>query len=635
MKKIEDAFIIKNAADAMKAARNSDFELEKEAMSVNVGPATIIGALTGATLAINKKKNKKIDFETEYNQIRNTTPRVKRPSVISGYYSQVEAMAQNLQVVFTPVSVIYLVKHNLKHIPIETINTDAMDNVMYEAWKNKNESFFKNMLINKMRVEINFAEKMFAKDILNSQAQINNHVLKRNGKMKKNANTDNILDLFEKTAEIKDIYSSLDDASRNKVAAVLCNMCDNDSSVEITWGFDGEAEKYAALGNVEDVFGVNFSADKIRNLEKKLEKPSYLRQNVDIGFLPDKVVYIVDNTVISTFPILNMNKESFEAFKLQNKAHFNKAFAREIEKGKKIMNKRAADDNDEVASGIEKTAANGIISAPRATVFRMAGIAPYVYYALLKKKYSYKWNEIDMAALIKMIEQSFKLDNTGIADIPLNKIMSIYTCLSEDTANSFTSPLAFEKIIRSFNDLPINFLISEKESITPNELIYGIVCYAEIMYDRGKDAYELFSDEIKSYIADLLFEKDIVIIYPQIAQNESAAEFFGEINNLILRRLIEKNNLNAENLPDEEYKSAVQNEILQPIAVDILSEMRDNGISEELSSDRIEEIAKSNEFDMSKEALLRRQIRINIEIDKYLESKQSLTGAQLTLYNLD
>lgn len=626
--------MIKNAADAMQAVRTGEFENEKVAMNINVGPATIIGALTGTALAINKKK-KKTDFATEYERIRNTAPRKEKPSVINGYYSQVDAVANNLSVVFTPLSVIYIVKHNLKHIPIETINTDAMDNVMYEAWKNKNEEFFKRMLVNKMRVEINFAEKMFAKDILNNQSQITNHVLKRNGKIQKNAFEDNSLELLEKTASIKELYSSLDNKTREKFAAVLCDMSDNGNSVEISWGFDGDAEKYAALGGVEDVFGMNFSADKIRNLEKKLEKPSYLRQNVDIGFLPDKVVYIVDNTVISTFPILNMNKESFDAFKKQDKVYFNRAFARDIEKGKKILNKKACEETEEVAPGTEKTAANGIISAPRATAFRMSGIAPYVYYAILKKKYSYKWNKTDMAALIKMIEQDFKLENSGIADIPLNKVMSIYTCLSEETANSLTSPLAFEKIIRSFNDLPINFLASEKESITVNELVYGIVCYAEIMYERNRDAYALFSDEIKSYIADLLLEKDVVVLYPQNANSESAIEFYGEINSLILRRLIEKNNLNMDAMDDEEYKSAVQNEILQPITVDILTEMRDNNINEEMSSEKIEEIAKQNEFDMSKESLLRRQVRINIEVDKYLESKRELTEAQLALYNLD
>ena len=90
-----------------------------------------------------------------------------------------------------------------------------------------------------------------------------------------------------------------------------------------------------------------------------------------------------------------------------------------------------------------------------------------------------------------------------------------------------------------------------------------------------------------------------------------------------------------DNMDSDGAKSAVQNEILQPLAVDILTEMRDNNVSEEISSDKIEAIAKANEFDMSKEALLRRQVRINIEIDKYLQSKYDLTEAQLALYNLD
>lgn len=634
MRKIEDSFIIKNASDALRAVRDGDFEVEKTAMNINVGPATLIGALTGATIAVNKKK-KKSDFATEYNQIRNTAPRIEKPSVINGYYSQVEAIAKNLKVVFTPLSVIYIVKHNLKYIPIETINTDAMDNTMYDAWKNKNEDFFKNMLINKMRIEISFAEKMFAKNVLDSQRTITNHVLKRKDSMKKRAYTDGTLEFMEKTAEFKDIYSSLAKDTREKMASMLCEMCDNGDCVEITWGFDGEAEKYASLGRVNDVFGANFSSDRIRDLEKKLSRAGYLKRNVDIGFLPDKVVYIVDNTVISTFPVLNMNKESFDAFKQQDKVYFNRAFAREIERGKKVLDKKAFEESNDVLSGSEKTAASRLISAPKATVFRMSGIAPRIYYMILKKQYSYRWNEIDMAALIKMIEQDFRLDTTGISDIPLNKIMSICTCLSEETVNAFSSPLAFEKIIRSFNDLPINFLASEKDTITVNELVYGLLCYAEIMNERGKNAYSLFSDEIKSYIADLLLEKDTVVLYPGNIDSEPAMEFYGDINSLILRRLVEKNNLNADSMDSEEYRSAVQNEILQPLTVDILTEMRDNNINEEALSDMIEELAKSNEFDMSKEALLRRQVRINIEVDKYIKSKTDLANAQLALYNLE
>ena len=58
MRKIQDTFVIKNAADAMTAAREGEFENEKLAMNINIGPATIIGAITGAALAINKKKSK-------------------------------------------------------------------------------------------------------------------------------------------------------------------------------------------------------------------------------------------------------------------------------------------------------------------------------------------------------------------------------------------------------------------------------------------------------------------------------------------------------------------------------------------------------------------------------------------------
>ena len=129
---------------------------------------------------------------------------------------------------------------------------------------------------------------------------------------------------MDKTAEMKYIYSGLEKNTAEKFAGVLFDLNDDDRVVEISWGFDGAAEKYASLGHVEDVFNANFSADKVRNLKKKLESPRYLRENVDIGFLPDKVVYIVNNVVISTFPVLDMNKQSFEAFKIHDSRYFNR-----------------------------------------------------------------------------------------------------------------------------------------------------------------------------------------------------------------------------------------------------------------------------------------------------------------------
>ena len=609
--------------------RDNNFEQEKIAMNITVTPGAVIGALTGTAIASRKKKK---NFQEEMAEIRQSRPFIeKRPKIVGNYYAQVDAVAKNLRVIFTPLSVIYIVRNNMKDIPIETINTSAMDNVMYDAWKNKNEDFFKRMLLNKMMMEISFAEKMFAKDIITNHDLIKKDVLSRNGKIVKEASCDSeVLSYIEKTAEIKNIYEGLSKTSAEKLASLLYDAVDDSKNVEISWGFDGNAEKYASLGNATDVFGANFSADRIKNVKKKLESPKYLRENVDIGFLPDRVAYIVNNVVIATFPVLNMDKQSFEAFKLHDSVYFNRKFYKELVKGNKAFAKAASEEAEE----FKKEAAAKLISAPKATIFRMGGISPYIYYEVLKRKYSYKWNEIDTAALIKMIEVDFNLNESGIADIPLNKILSISACLSEETVNAFTNTLAFEKIVRSFNDLPVDFLASEKDTISVNEMVYGIVCYAEIMYERGKDVYELFSDEVKDYIAEFLYEKNIAALYPAVSESASAMEFYGDINNLLLRLIIERNNLTSEDMDSKEYKEATQNEILQPITIDILTQIREKSISEDITSEFIEDIAKKYEFDLNKEALLRRQIKINLDVDEYVSKKIEMTEAQVNLYNL-
>ena len=109
--------------------------------------------------------------------------------------------------------------------------------------------------------------------------------------------------------------------------------------------------------------------------------------------------------------------------------------------------------------------------------------------------------------------------------------MSIYAVLSEETMNAFTSPLAFEKIARSFNELPIDFLSPESDGLGIGEIVYALECYAEIIADKGIDAYELFSDEVILYIANTMLDKDIVVIYPNLKnQTDSYMEFYFRLN---------------------------------------------------------------------------------------------------------
>lgn len=614
----KDSFLSENT-EIQKCA-----EEDKRPFGVSIGPGTVLGALIGAAIGVKKNGERQRDYQDRL-RIMNAPPNSKKtaPSMQGGYYSQATNLAKNLRVVFTPVSAIYLVKNGSNDVAIETINVDRMDDVMLNAWQRKDQDFFKRMLLNKMLMEINLAEKMFAKNIVANQQILTQNIAKRSG-IKKTASFDMEDDLCGYLDSILKMRSYYDGSSESqKLASVLGNMI-NGTDVLILPGLGEEPEKYASLGKVEDVFGINASTSNIRSLKSRLEKPLYLKKHLQVGFLPDRVSFVVDNTLITTMSVFDMNNKGFEAFKKQDQKYFKKLFSQTIK----------------IKPGINKTAAEGeqkvkLLNIPRATAFRMNEIHPYVYYQILKKKYGKAWNNCDLSALIKRIELDFKLEGTGIPDIPLNKIMSIYTCLSDETINAFTSSLAFEKIARSFNDLPIDFLTAENEGLGIGEITFALECYAQIMADRNVDSYELFSEEVISYIADVMLSKDIVVIYPETEnRTDTYMEFYTNLNRKILDKLIEKNNIDAIDSENIDMLSAKQNEILQPMAIQALTAIRAKQVSKDLASEYIDELCESNEFDMTKDELLRRQIQINLNTDDFLKGKLKAERAQMELYRL-
>ena len=272
----------------------------------------------------------------------------------------------------------------------------------------------------------------------------------------------------------------------------------------------------------------------------------------------------------------------------------------------------------------------------------MNEVNPVIYDRILTKKYGKSWTEIDLPAIIKMIEVDFSLNESGIPDIPLNKIMSVYTCFSQETLNAFVRPLAFEKIVRSFNDLPIDFLRQETDGIGVNELVYGIYVYEKLMERVGIDVYTLFSDEILQYIAELLYSKDVIVLLP--LRNETCGEyleFYSDINRRILSMLESNNQLDSmdakfESLEERRayHRDLYQNEILQPLTLEALTAIRSGEMSEDLTQEYLGQICEKHEFDMNKENLLRRQIQINLDADVFMEKKIGALEAQAALYNL-
>lgn len=594
----------------------------QEKVAFKVTPGMVIGSLVGAKLA-----DKKYDSVQDRERIRRTPAAVKtvekKPTIKGNYYSQAENLAKNLRVVFTPVSAIYVVKNGVKDVAIETIDIEKMDNTMHTAWQNKDQEFFKRMLLNKMFMDINLAEKIFARNAIMNQNILSNNLAQRVGIEKKASfNTpDDFGGYIDGILQMRKYYERLPEAQ--KLASVLESMSKH-KEVDIEVGLGTEPEKYASLGKVNDVFRIDSSTSSIRSLKKRLESPGYLKKNVQIGFLPDRVTFVVDNTLITSLPVFSMNQEGFKAFRVEDQKYFKRLFNKTI-KINQNMQKKAAEEELPIS----------LINIPKATVFRINEIHPIVYLKVLQKKYGKSWNGIDLPALIKRIELDFKLEGSGIPDIPLNKIMSIYTCLSEETANAFTSSLAFEKIVRSFNDLPIDFLNSESEGLGIAEITFGLEVYELIMADRGADAYELFSDEVIQYIADVMLDNDIVVIYPDKLQASDAyMKFYSEVNHQILEKLIAKNNLDKIENKNSDVVSAKQNEILQPLTIEVLEAIRSGQISEELTPEYVDELCEQNEFDVNKDALLRRQIQINLNTDAFLNSKRKSAVTQMELYKL-
>lgn len=566
--------------------------------------------------------------EADKERIRNIRPsrsrKAEKAMKLSGnYYSQAQNLVKNLRVIFTPISAIYVIKNGAKDVAIETVDVDKMDAMMRSAWERKDQTFFINMMVNKMMSDIHLAERMFVKQGIQNQTLINGAVAKQQGLHKRASVSDDnsMMGYLNSVLKMRTFYEN--SAESEKIADILLDMM-GDKEVNVVLGFDGEAEKYAALGKIDKTFGLNSSTSSMRSLKSRLESPGYLAKHLDVVFLPDRVSFVVDNTLIGTLPALDMNIDSFQAFQKHDKRHFQKIFRKEVKHPPK--------------GGIKKTAAArlGNKTVPIASAFRAASIQPKIYDLILSKQYGDDWNTNDLPVLIKRIELDFGLGTKGIADIPLNKIMSIYTLLSEDTVNAYSSSFAFEKNIRSFNNLPVDFLLNETDGLGINEVLFGLDVYDEVMKHRGVNIYEVLSDEIIQYLTDLLLDKDLSVVFPNDSDmSEKKEEFFATLNRQILNGLEQKNRLSMLEDDSEAFAHTLQqNEILQPLTIDVLQAVRSGEIDAKLTDEYIKRICARYQFDNSKSSLLRRQVAMNLEADKFIADNRDMLSAQMKMYSL-
>jgi translation elongation factor EF-1beta len=258
-----------------------------------------------------------------------------------------------------------------------------------------------------------------------------------------------------------------------------------------------------------------------------------------------------------------------------------------------------------------------------ADIFTRTDIHPMVYFLVLTRQYTAQWMTWESAALVKIIETDFNLTE-GIEDIALNKILSIQVANRSDAV--YTQHHAFEKVIRAFNDRPIDFFDREINDMTMEDLAFGLLTLQQVT--PHDDIFELFSQNVWNHMIDILLADENKIFYPValIEDKEGNGEKFIEKLNEIL--LDGANAQDTKNVNDMAIasKAIQENELICRIGLELLTKLRGmktdyNTIDDEkFISVMLDKINIPLE-DRIKE-IIKKHILKNIEMDIFLEGQQ-------------
>ena len=541
---------------------DSEFEssvIDKVAFDINMTPGTMIGSLTGALIA-----NKRMKEDILKKQFNDDATR----NLEGNYYTQVQNIVENLKVIFTPFGTVYVVKSKGREITIETIQTEEMNRDMYAAWQHKDYNYFKNLLINKMHSDIQLVEQNFAKKLLERQMGVKNGIMSRFGKQASEEDTDfedlTMPEFISQVSEARDFYSK-QTPQTEKIAGFLIDSSDS-IEFRISWGLERPFDKYAGVADHLGFLGLKDNTSDIKSLQKGFLDHGYLSDKVKVGFMPDRVLFMVDNKVVSTLPVIQMNEDAFIHFEKQDKMFFVNMFNKESKKGIMRMQGKIPPNSKLADFSIsEKRASyNGI-----ASIFERQDIHPIIYFIVLTRQYGGEWMTFEPYALIKIIEDDFGLSE-GIDDIALNKVLSIQ--VANNSKAIYEQSHAFEKVIRAFNDKPVDFLVREIDDIDIEDIAFAI----NVLFDvtPHKDIYDNFSDNVLSHIVEILCRNEYRVFSPeQMIEAPLKNKFVGLINLSLLNAF---DSVDTKGIDDHAHEASIikENAIIAHATMHILEELR-------------------------------------------------------------
>lgn len=586
--------------------------------SFSVGPGTVIGALVGLGIGMNQLKKRQ---EIESLPVKLPEPKLpkeksEKPMFSGDFYSDTKNLVNGLSTTFTPIGVMYSLKHKGQSVAIDTIERSEMTPEMKDMWQAKNSLYFKNLMLAKIYSEAQLAEQAFVKQMLSTQMQ----------KMHKKADEDECDGKFvyELSSYLEKLHDIIKEDSNNKIAVsnIVNEMEKSGATQEIELELSRPFEKYAGIIStlatdlIAKPLGFQLS-------EKRFTDPTYLKFHTDVQFLPDRVLFIVDSNLLGTLSVLNMNEEGYDAFNRKDRTYFKEFFITEAKKGLSQMQMKKT-------AATEETKESVVVNT---NPFLQQDVHPLIYAYVLDTKYGRDWVTWDTYALIKQLEMDFT-NGDPVDDIALDKVMAIQT-LRVSTI-PFESYHAFEKIVRALNGRSLDFFRREQSDLDPSELLFAIDAMQKLTPDN--DIYDDFMPEVIKYIADTMAMKELYCCNTPALAGEQTKEAFLVVLNRHLYRSIATFFISGSTFTHSEQETILQNAKMINTIVNEACEAVYKMPKEPTDKEIVLSIAKAagtigiSKLPPQTGRTLITQVKMNMALNDFLKARDAELQKQMTIF---
>lgn len=600
-----------------------DYPQKGNGFKIGVTPGAVVGALVGGAIAKNQVQ------KAEQQRIINERNLLNKelPAIDGNYYKQVENVAKNLNVIFTPVSAIYVVKNGKKDFTLDTVETTEMNDDMKSAWQNKDEHYFKSLMMSKMYTEMQIAEQGFAKEFARKQLGIKDMITK-------DASDTSFIDKMSELETLAYVKKSASFFTGSEVKEKLASAVVDDMESEteksyINLSLDRPFSKYAGvISNISGCLGLGTKEEDIKSIKSKLENPSYTMRNIKVGFFPDRVIFSLGNQLVSTLPLTAMNEEGYAHFENQDAKYFKNFFAENV---KESISKKS---NVSILSSIEKLASEDLpADNDPASCLKTSEAHPVAIYLILSQRFGMEWLQYDIAVIEDIVKSEFGLDE--LPETNAGKISAIL--MANQSENVYTNAYAFEKAVLSICSKPVDFMQSQIEDINIQDIVFAIDVLDRVT--PHDDIYDNFSKETLNYMANVLANKELYVYNPtNIIGSDLEPAFNETLNELLVRTIKNKMtvNSNSRELDEEIFAKC---EYIADNSLGLLKSIRrmmneKAEISQINKGDLVDTIIAKKGIREDLSTIIKRQVILNLALDDVLSTYENTLMTQLEQYGV-